>query len=142
MKPMPVKVTHRLASAQTLIRQHCTIRIHIEALQPGDTVMKHAMKMAPFIILMGLMMGLAGCASKDTRSSTGEYIDDTAITTKVKAAIFNESSLSSSEINVETFKSVVQLSGFVSSQSDINTAVLLAQNVSGVESVVNSMRLR
>ena len=104
--------------------------------------MKHAMKLFPLLVLMGLLMGLAGCAATDTRSGTSEYIDDTVITTKVKAAIFNDSSLRSSEINVETFKSVVQLSGFVSSQTEIDTAVLLARNVAGVESVVNSMLLR
>lgn len=64
------------------------------------------------------------------------------ITTRVKAAIINDSTLTSSEINVETFKSVVQLSGFVSSQADIDTAVRLARNVAGVQSVTNSMRLR
>ncbi len=104
--------------------------------------MKHAISVFPALVVIGLLMALAGCASTDTKSSTGEYIDDTVITTKVKAAIFNDSSLSSSEINVETFRSVVQLSGFVSSQAEIDTAVALAQNVAGVESVVNSMRLR
>jgi len=104
--------------------------------------MKHAIRVFPALVVIGLLMALAGCASTDTKSSTGEYIDDTVITTKVKAAIFNDSSLSSSEINVETFRSVVQLSGFVSSQAEIDTAVALAQNVAGVESVVNSMRLR
>jgi len=80
-----------------------------------------------------------GCAATRTQESTGEYIDDTAITTSVKAAIFNEPSLKSAEINVETFKGVVQLTGFVSSKSEINRAVALARSVRGVRSVKHSM---
>lgn len=95
------------------------------------------------IIAVALMLAvLSGCAGSDTRSSTGEYLDDTAITTRVKAAIFKHSDLRSSEINVETYKSVVQLSGFVSSQADIDTAVDLARSVTGVQSVKNDMQLR
>ena len=83
-----------------------------------------------------------GCASTDKREGTGEYIDDSVITTKVKAAIFNEPTLKSTEINVETFKGVVQLSGFVNSQSDINKAVEVARGVKGVQSVKNDMRTK
>ena len=83
-----------------------------------------------------------GCASTSTKEGTGEYIDDTVITTKVKTAIFNEPSLKSSEINVETFKGAVQLSGFVKYQADINKAVELARSVKGVSSVKNDMRLK
>jgi osmotically-inducible protein OsmY len=104
--------------------------------------MNKTIKLFSLLLLAAMLMGLAGCAARDTRSSTGEYIDDTVITTRVKTAIFNEDSLRSSEINVETFRSVVQLSGFVSSQDEINTAVRIARNIDGVESVVNSMRLR
>ena len=73
---------------------------------------------------------------------TGEYVVDTVITTKVKAAILGEDSLKSAEINVETFKGVVQLSGFVNSQADINKAVQVARSIKGVQSVKNSMRLK
>ncbi len=83
-----------------------------------------------------------GCASDPKKSTTGEYVDDTVITTKTKAAIFNEPTLKSAQINVETFKGVVQLSGFVSSQAEINKAVSLARGVGGVTSVKNDMRLR
>jgi osmotically-inducible protein OsmY len=85
---------------------------------------------------------VAGCASTSTHESTGQYVDDSAITTKVKTAIFNEPSLKSAEINVETFKGRVQLSGFVSSQASINQAVQVAQAVGGVTSVKNDMRLK
>ena len=88
------------------------------------------------------LTSLVGCASTSKQESTGQYVDDTAITTKVKAAIFNEPTLKSSEINVETFKGRVQLSGFVTSRASIDRAVQVAQGVSGVTSVGNDMRLK
>ena len=92
--------------------------------------------------LVILLVSFLGCASTAKQEGTGEYIDDSVITTKVKAAILQESSLKSTEINVETFKGVVQLSGFVNSQADINKAVEVTRNVKGVKSVTNSMRLK
>jgi osmotically-inducible protein OsmY len=89
-----------------------------------------------------LMVTALGCASTSKQEGTGEYVDDSVITTKVKAAVLNEPSLKSAEINVETFKGVVQLSGFVSSQADINKAVEVARGVGGVKSVKNDMRLK
>jgi osmotically-inducible protein OsmY len=88
------------------------------------------------------VMTLAGCGSTATQSSTGQYLDDTAITGKVKAAIFNDAALKSAEINVETFKGAVQLSGFVNSQADIQRAVAVTQGVAGVKSVKNDMRMK
>jgi osmotically-inducible protein OsmY len=89
-----------------------------------------------------LLMAAVGCASTKTQEGTGQYVDDTVITTKVKAAILEEPGLKSSEINVETFKGVVQLSGFVSSSADINTATKLAHAVAGVTSVKNDMHVK
>ncbi len=89
-----------------------------------------------------LLVSLLGCASTSTREGTGEYVDDAVITTKVKAAIFKEPSLKVAEINVETFKGTVQLSGFVSSRADMNKAVEIARGVGGVTSVKNDMRLK
>ena len=103
------------------------------------------MKLNKSISAVFLAIALAttlGCASTATKEGTGEYVDDTVITTKVKAAIFNEPSLKSSEINVETFKGTVQLSGFVKYQADINKAIEVTRNVKGVKSVNNSMRLK
>ena len=88
------------------------------------------------------MAFLLGCASTSKQEGTGEYFDDTVVTTKVKAAILNEPSLKSAEINVETFKGVVQLSGFVNSQADINKAVEVVSRVNGVKSVKNDMRVK
>ena len=83
-----------------------------------------------------------GCASTATKEGTGEYVDDSVITGKVKAAILHEPTLKSAEINVETFKGVVQLSGFVSSAANESTAVKVAGDVRGVKSVKNDMRLK
>ena len=85
---------------------------------------------------------LAGCASTSHSEGTGEYVDDAVVTTKVKAAVLNEPTLKSAEINVETFKGKVQLSGFVNSQADINKAVAVARGVEGVTSVTNNMKLK
>ena len=89
-----------------------------------------------------LIASALGCASTRTQEGTGEYVDDTVITTKVKAAILNEPTLKSAEINVETFKGVVQLSGFVRSQAAESNAVKVARSVGGVKSVKNDMRLK
>jgi osmotically-inducible protein OsmY len=89
-----------------------------------------------------LLVSLLGCGATAKHESTGEYIDDTVLTTKVKAGILGEASLKSSEINVETFKGAVQLSGFVSSQEDIDRAVRIARDVKGVRSVKNDMWLK
>lgn len=104
--------------------------------------MTQQLKRLSAFILMLLLASFLGCASTSTHEGTGEYFDDTAITAKVKAAVFNEPTLKSAEINVETFKGVVQLSGFVRSQADINQAVQVARGVAGVKSVKNDMRLK
>ena len=93
-------------------------------------------------ILMLVFASFLGCASTPKSEGTGEYVDDTVITAKVKAAVLNEPTLKSAEINVETFKGIVQLSGFVNSQGDINKAVEVARRVGGVKSVKNDMRLK
>lgn len=89
-----------------------------------------------------VMMSLIGCASTRSHESTAEYVDDSVITMKVKTAIFADDTLKSSEVNVETFKGVVQLSGFVNSQADIQRAVAVAAEVGGVKSVKNDMQLK
>jgi osmotically-inducible protein OsmY len=92
--------------------------------------------------IVALMVSALGCASTSQQASTGEYLDDSVITTKVKTAIFNEPSLKVNQITVETYKSVVQLSGFVDSSDSMNKAVAVARSVDGVSSVKNDMRLR
>ncbi|MBU0753076.1 MAG: BON domain-containing protein [Gammaproteobacteria bacterium] len=97
--------------------------------------------LSAFVIATSLVT-VVGCASTSTQEGTGEYVDDSVITTKVKAAILNEPSLKVAEINVETFKGAVQLSGFVSSQTAIDKAVEVTRRVAGVRSVKNDMRIK
>ena len=104
--------------------------------------MKQLSKYLSAFFLAVALVSVVGCASTSKQEGTGEYIDDSVITTKVKAAIFNESSLKSAEINVETYKGEVQLSGFVNSRADINKAVEVARSVKGVTSVKNDMRVK
>lgn len=82
---------------------------------------------------------VAGCAGTYKKESTGEYIDDSVLTTKVKAEIFNDPELKVFQINVETFKGEVQLSGFVNSSKVSARAVEVARSVKGVQSVKNSL---
>lgn len=94
-----------------------------------------------FFFVMALASAL-GCASTSTQEGTGEYVDDTVITSKVKSAIFGDPTLKSAEINVETFKGIVQLSGFVGTAADQRKALELARKVPGVKSVKDDMRLK
>ncbi len=103
--------------------------------------MKIPNRFAAFLLSL-VLMAVAGCASTPKSEGTGEYIDDALITAKVKAEIFNDPQVKATEVNVETFKGVVQLSGFVNSQSAANKAVEIARSVKGVKSVKNDMRLK
>ena len=94
------------------------------------------------LFLVVTLVSALGCSSTSKQEGAGEYVDDSVITTKVKAAILGESSLKVAVINVETFKGVVQLSGFVSSQAAINKAAELARGINGVKSVRNDMRIK
>ena len=94
------------------------------------------------LFMTGLLAIMIGCASTPKQEGAGEYVDDSIVTTKVKTAIFNEPTLKSSEINVETFKGTVQLSGFVASYSSIGKASEIAKGVAGVQSVKNDIRVK
>ncbi len=104
--------------------------------------MKQLGKYLSAFFMAVMLITAVGCASTSKQEGTGEYVDDSVITTKVKAAILNEPTLKVAEINVETFKGVVQLSGFVSSQTAINKAIDLTRHVTGVKSVKNDMRIK
>ncbi len=97
------------------------------------------------LLMLTLPVGfVAGCASTDSRERqpVGEYIDDSVITTRVKAAMAGDSDISVMEVSVETYDGVVQLSGFVTSQAQANRAAELARGVPGVKRVNNDMRIR
>lgn len=104
--------------------------------------MKRLGKYLSALFLAVTLVSVVGCASTTKQEGTGEYIDDSVITTKVKAALVGDPITKATEINVETFKGVVQLSGFVSSQAAVNKAVELARGVRGVKSVKNDMRIK
>jgi osmotically-inducible protein OsmY len=89
-----------------------------------------------------LVVTFFGCAATAERESTGEYVDDTVITAKVKAAIFQEETLKSLQINVESFKTVVQLSGFVGTVENANKAGEIARSINGVTSVKNDLLVK
>ena len=99
-------------------------------------------KTATALVSAFALVTTIGCASSRTHEATGQYVDDSVITTKVKTAILREPGLKSSEINVETFKGVVQLSGFVTSRGEINVATRLAKSVDGVSEVKNDMHVK
>lgn len=94
------------------------------------------------LMLAFALTAMVGCAATSKQEGTGQYVDDSVITAKVKALIFDDPALKVAEINVETFKGVVQLSGFVSSQAAANKAVEVARSVAGVKSVKNDMRIK
>ncbi|NHZ35590.1 MULTISPECIES: BON domain-containing protein [Massilia] len=100
------------------------------------------LKIVSTLIAALMLTTVVGCASTDKKESVGEYVDDSVITTSVKAAIVNEPTLKVSEINVETFKGVVQLSGFVAAHDSIATAGKVARDVKGVKQVKNDIRMK
>lgn len=104
--------------------------------------MKAINKYVGAAVMAVTLLAVVGCESTAKQEGTGEYMDDSVITAKVKTAIFNDPMLKVAEINVETFKGVVQLSGFVSSQAAANRAVDVARTVGGVKSVKNDMRIK
>ena len=101
--------------------------------------MKKRNRFVGYFVLVMLMVAFMACASTSKQESTGEYIDDSVITTKVKALLAEDDFLKSFQISVETYKGVVQLSGFVNSKKAVDKAVQITQSVKGVTSVKNSL---
>ncbi len=104
--------------------------------------MKQISKYLSAVFLAATLVSVVGCASTSQKEGTGQYFDDTVITAKVKAAILDEPTLKVADIKVETFKGVVQLSGFVNSLEVAYKAVAVARGVGGVQAVTNDMRLK
>jgi len=101
--------------------------------------MKTAKPMVRALLVLLALAVIAGCATTRTKESSGEYVDSSVITAKVKAAIFDDPALKVFDITVETFKDVVQLSGFVNSAEIRSRAGVVAGRVSGVKSVKNNL---
>src|SRR3954463_16018482 len=95
---------------------------------PSGEPMKTFKRLFAFSAVL-LMISLLGCSPTPTREGAGEYVDDTVITSKVKTAILTEATLKVAQINVETFRGRVQLSGFVDSQAAVSKAAEVARSV-------------
>jgi hypothetical protein len=91
------------------------------------------------ILAAGLVTSAAACAATPTRESTGGYVDDSSITAKVKADLAQDNKVSASAVNVQTYKGIVDLSGFVNSRSEISEARLVTAQVSGVKAVHDNL---
>lgn len=94
------------------------------------------------VLLAGVTMALGACVGSETQKSTGQYIDDATITTKVKSALLKDSVVSGLQINIETYKGNVQLNGFVDSQEQKERAEEIAQSVEGVKDVINNLSVK
>jgi len=101
--------------------------------------MKKRNRFVGYFVLVLLMVAFVACASTSKQESTGEYVDDSVITTKVKSLLAADDFLKSFQISVETYKGTVQLSGFVASQNAVDKAVQIAWSVKGVKSVKNKL---
>ena len=88
------------------------------------------------------LQGLTACAPTAKRETVGEYVDDATITTRVKVALADDPAVKARQVNVETYRGVVQLSGFADSETEIRRAVELARKVPGVQSVKNDIRVK
>ena len=104
--------------------------------------MKKRTMFIPFLLVLMLIATFVSCASTPKQESTGEYVDDSVITTKVKSLIAADDFLKSFQISVETYKGIVQLSGFVSSQNLVDKAGEIARSVKGVKSVKNHLKVK
>jgi len=94
------------------------------------------------LLILMLIFSFAACASTSKQESAGEYVDDSVITTKVKSLLAGDDFLKSFQIGVETYKGVVQLSGFVDSQKAVDKAIEITRSVGGVKSVKNSLVIK
>jgi hypothetical protein len=114
----------------------------LDSSQKGESTMTTRNRTLSLLVCILLVTAFMACASTPTRESSGQYVDDSTITTKVKAAIFNDPALKVFQINVETFKGEVQLSGFVDSAQSVKKAGEVARGVGGVKSVKNSLIIK
>jgi osmotically-inducible protein OsmY len=101
--------------------------------------MKKLYQILQLVVCVGMLTAFMGCAATQKHESTGQYVDDTVITTKVKTAIFNEETLKMLQINVKSYQGVVQLSGFVDSAKSVSKAGEVARRIEGVKEVKNDL---
>ena len=101
--------------------------------------MKHRAKL---LLAAALAVSTVACAPTRTRESAGEVVDDSVITSKVKAELIRDPDTKAHQINVETYRGIVQLSGFVDNAKARNRAVQIARETNGVKEVKNSLEIR
>ena len=101
-----------------------------------------ASRFSKFVLPVMLAASVAACSVFEGRETTGQYVDDTAISTKVKAQFVRDPVVNASQVNVETMQGVVQLSGFVDTPQAAERAAQLARNVEGVRGVRNDIIVR
>jgi osmotically-inducible protein OsmY len=104
--------------------------------------MKKSYNIIRFIVVLIMIAAFVACASTTKQSSTGEYFDDSVITSKIKTQLATDDFLKSFQISVETYHGTVQMSGFVDSQSTIDKAGQIARGVAGVKSVKNDLMVK
>jgi hypothetical protein len=126
-------------SVDTFSRKGLAMNHFTTNLQKGVTAMKKRNIVIRCLVLLMLIATFVACASTSTRESTGEYVDDSVITTKVKSLLANDDFFKSFQISVETYKGIVQLSGFVNSQQAVDKAGQIVRSVQGVKSVKNNL---
>jgi hypothetical protein len=113
-----------------------------DCFKKGELVMNRLSRRSKFLMALFVLIVFAGCAAGPRSQSTGEYIDDSVITSKVKALLIKDEALKAFQISVETYNGVVLLSGFVDSRKTIDLAGEIAQSVAGVKSVKNHLILK
>lgn len=96
--------------------------------------------LAPVFLIS--FLNFLGCASTPTQEGTGEYFDDSVITSKVKSAILNDPKLKVNQISVRTYKGIVRLRGYVNSQAKVNEAVKVSGGIPGVKGVKNELYIK
>src|SRR4030043_2273545 len=127
------------SGAEAVVAIWIRIKHFATNLQRGVTAMKKRNIFIHFLVLLMLIATFAACASTRTRESTGEYVDDSVITTKVKSLLAADDFLKSFQIGVESFQGTVQLSGFVNSQKAVDKAGEIVRSVKGVKSIKNNL---
>jgi hypothetical protein len=126
-------------TCNTVRRKDHATNHFINNLQRGVTAMKKRNIVIHYLVLLMMIVAFAACASTPTRESTGEYIDDSVITTKVKSLLAEDDFLKSFQIGVETYQGTVQLSGFVNAQQAADKAGQIVRSVKGVKSIKNNL---
>jgi hypothetical protein len=116
-----------------------SVPFHDQLYQGGLIAMKNRNIIINCLMLLMLITALVSCASTPAHQSAGEYVDDSVITTKIKALIAEDDFLKSFQISVETYQGTVQMSGFVNSQKAIDRANEIVWSVNGVKSIKNNL---